>query len=334
MKKTTLISLMLVCVIILTGIIGSAVLAQDDEPIEPVEGAVLIIVPELSMMEVGASQETSIRSRTVLDVGETLRTDATGVALITWFYDGTETLLGPGSKLALNALSGDQTTAFTLDMSLEAGHMISGVGYRVQDNPDGRWTITTPKFTFRPIWGQFEVTVGEDGTTRLVVTEGRVEIQTDGEPRVVEENSFVVNGGDPQTLSEDGIVVNLDGVCTATANTNLNVRLGPNEATRRLDGVPAGQQFWVRSGTEGNIWVQVYFQTDPLDEEGHNYGWVFGPALTFDEATCANVVRAELAAVLFGGLGIDKDPLTNPDADLSREEVYMTVTAYYDGRFN
>lgn len=332
MKKSTFLSFSLVLAIIMMGIVGSVVLAQDDEPVDPVHGAVNIIIPELAMMEVGASSEISVRSATVLDVGETLRTDLTGVALITWFYDGTESVLGPGSKLTLNDLSGDQASAFVLDMSLEAGHLVSGVGYRVQDNPDGEWVVRTPKFDFSPARGQFDLMVDEDGTTRLIVTFGYVEILTGGDPVKVEANSFVVDGGSPQTLSDDGFLPNFESFCSATANTNLNLRLGPNEATRRLDSVDQGQQFWVRSSTEGNVWVQVFYQTDPLDEEGRNYAWVFGPAITIDEASCGTILRAPLASVLFGGLGIDKDPKINPDMDLSREDISGTATAIYSNQ--
>jgi len=306
----SILRLSLISVVVLVSLIGSGVWAQDDAP-QPVLGAINIIQPELFMTAPGAEEEEYLRGPSVFDVGESLRSDETGMALITWFYDGTESVLGPNSTLTLNNFSGDAKDAFVVDLTLEVGHLVAGMGGIANMSESGAFTVATPAFTVKLLRGQFELTVAEDGATTLVVTEGRVEASVEGGEPVAVDGGQVLTGtagaalGEAQDFANDGVSVNLTGVCTATAGTNINVRLAPNEDSRRLGGVPGGQVFWVRAGTEGNLWLQVYFQTDVIDEEGHNYGWVYGPAVTLDEAACVDLIRAPLDAQLYGGPGIE-----------------------------
>jgi hypothetical protein len=50
--------------------------------------------------------------------------------------------------------------------------------------------------------------------------------------------------------------------------------------------------------------AQVYYQTQPMTK-GHNYGWIYGPAVTLDAENCGTVLRAALVGELYGGLGVD-----------------------------
>ncbi|MBN1202081.1 MAG: hypothetical protein JXJ20_09515 [Anaerolineae bacterium] len=303
--KSSLVRLSLILAVMLTSLIGTTALAQEPQPIL---GAVNIIQPELFILEPGADEEGVIRSPTVFDPGEQLRTDATGNVLITWFYDGTETAVAPNTTLKLNDFSGDSSGAFVLDLEIVSGYIASGMGDIAAMSEEGAWTIKTPAFTVKPIKGQFEIMVDAEGKSTLVVSDGRVEASSDGNTITVNENQYLVGApGEAQTLSEDGITVALEGVCTATVGTNMNVRLAPSEDSRKLGSTPADQVLWAMAGTEGNVWLQVYFMTGVTDEEGHNYGWIYGPAATLDEATCAGLLRAPLVAHLYGGPGIDKD---------------------------
>jgi hypothetical protein len=303
--KIRILSLGLVLSMVLVGAVGSVALAQD----QPVLGAVNIIVPDLWVTPAEGGDEVVLSEASVLDPGEVLRTDETGVALVTWFYDGTESALGQDSSLKLNAFSGTADGAFVIDAELSYGHLTSGLGIVATEvSADGMMTITTPAFVVHPLRGEFELWVTKEGETTLIVTEGRVEVMVgDAEPFPVDENQYLVGApGVAETLSTDGITVNLGGVCTATTPTNLNIRLAPSEDSRRLDGAQAGQVFWVRSSTEGDLWLQVYFETAPDDEEGHNYGWIYGPAVQLDPDTCGAILRSALDGHLFGGPGVDK----------------------------
>jgi hypothetical protein len=305
LMKIRILSLGLVLSMVLVGVAGSVALAQD----QPVLGAINIIVPDLWVTPAEGGDEVVLGEASILDPGEVLRTDATGVALVTWFYDGTESALGQDSSLKLNAFSGDAGDAFVIDAELSYGHLTSALGtVATESAAGGTMTITTPAFVVHPLRGEFELWVTQEGETTLIVTQGRVEVMVgDAEPVPVDENQYLVGApGAAETLSSDGITVNLSGVCTATTPTNLNIRLAPNEDSRRLGGAQAGQVFWVRSSTEGNLWLQVYFQTAPDDEEGRNYGWIYGPAVQLDPDTCGAILRSALDGHLFGGLGVDK----------------------------
>jgi hypothetical protein len=287
----------------------STALAQDDTPTpEPlVLGAINIIVPQLYVTPAGGA-ETQLIAHSSFDPGETLRTDENGTGLVTWFYDGTESVLGPNSSLTLNDFSGEAIGAYVINLTLHSGHLVSGLGGIAADlSTGGSWTLATPAFNVKLLRGQFAVTVGDNGVTTLVVTEGRVEVTVgSGTPFPVDANQYLVStDGAVKMLSDDGVTPNLTGICTATATANLNIRLAPNQDSRRLGGVQTDQVFWVESGTEGNLWLQVYYQTPPEDEEGHNFGWVYGPAVTLDQAACADLMRAPLDARMYGGPGIE-----------------------------
>jgi len=295
----------LALILLLLSVVGTTVQAQDEPP-QPVLGALNIIVPELYMTPDGGTEGRLI-APTTFEAGETLRSDANGVGLLTWFYDGTESVIGPNSTLKLNGFSGDEDGEFLIDLELTAGHLVNGMGNVADAIEQGTWTVTTPAFTVKMLRGQFDVTVAEDGTTTLIVIDGRVEVTVEGsDPITIDEGQYLVSGGEPTTFTDDGVTVNLPVMCTVTANTNLNVRLAPNEDSRKLGGVSEGQVFWVHASTEGDLWLQVFYRTPEDDEEGHNVGWIYGPAGTLDAANCGQILRAPLDAMLFGGEGIDE----------------------------
>jgi hypothetical protein len=309
--KTRLLSLSLVLSLLLIGFGGTSALAQDEpeQPVQPVLGAINIVVPDVWVAPAGGGDEAVLSGPSSLDPGETVRTDEAGVALVTWFYDGTESTLGQGTSLTLNDFSGNANEDFVLDATLNVGHLMSELGTVATAAPaGGEMKITTPAFTVHPLSGQFELWATDAGDTTLAVTYGRVEVLVgDAAPFAVDANQYLVGApGAAEAISDDGITPNLTGVCTATTPVNLNIRLAPNEDSRRLGGAEAGQVFWVQSTTEGNLWLQVYFQTAADDEEAHNYGWIYGPAVQLDPDNCGTIVRAELDAHMFGGPGIDK----------------------------
>jgi hypothetical protein len=308
MKSLTL-RLSLIFSVVLVGLVGSAAMAQDDAPQGPVLGAINIIVPDLYVTPAGEN-ETRLIAPSVFDPGDTLRTSDAGVGLVTWFYDGTESALGQNSSLTLNEFSGDASEDYVIDATLNSGQLVTGLGdIAANVSANGVMTIDTPSFTVRPDSGQFELRVDEmSGETTLIVTDGKVDVLAgDAEAFPVEAGQYLVGApGVTQTISDDGVTPNIEGVCTAETPTNLNVRLAASEESRRLGGVQAGQVFWVRASTEGNLWLQVYYETQPDDEEGHNYGWIYGPAVTLNDETCGVLLRAPLPGMLYGGMGVDE----------------------------
>jgi hypothetical protein len=317
MKSRLLLSGLLV-VVLMIGAVGSS-MAQDDPPVEPVRGAINIIVADLFITPADGGDEVRLIEASIFDPGETLRTDENGVALITWFYDGTESAVGQSSRVTLNSFNGSATETYVIDMELHEGFMAGAVGAVIADvAEDGEWLIKTPAFTVRPLRGQFELSVSPEGDTRLIVTEGRVEVLVgDAAPFPVDENQYLVGApGAAEVLTTDGVTPNdaLSDICMATTPVNLNVRLAPNEDSRRLGFVEASQSMWVRAETEGGLWYQVYFTTAEDDEEAHNFGWVYGPAVELSGA-CDPLLRAALDGRMYGGFGVDEALGTAGESD-------------------
>jgi len=275
-------------------------------------GAINIIQPEIYLTP-SNGEEGRIGMPTTIAPGERLRTNRTGVALITWLRDGTETVLGPGTEIALERFAGDREAGFDVALTHTAGQLSLGIGDLGAAGGASVWRIATPAFEARLMQGRFELRVGADGQTTLAVIEGSADItRPGGEALRVSPHEFVTARpgevpNEAQPLSPDGVEVVLTGVCTGEARANVNVRLAPSESSRRLGGLVEGQRFWVRAATEGRLWLQIYYRTSEDDREAHNFGWVYGPIATLDEALCADLMRAPLDAQIFGGPGIGGD---------------------------
>jgi len=308
---------------VLSGAMGGVVWAQTDtsESAQSVRGAITVLVENVYVSQPGSSEETRA-GRAAFDPGETLRTDATGAVLISWFYDGTETVLAQNSRLTLNRLELNEGVG-VVEMTLQQGHLIAGVGHRISGESPGTFDITLPDAQVRLLEGHAEITVGAEGTSLIIVTFGRAEVRTGtGDPVTLVANEIFF-GGEKSTVTTDGVTPGtnraLDALCFTTANTNLVVRMYPSENSQRLGGVPSGQVLWVRAATDGNLWLQIAYATDPLQTDLFNYGWVYGPATTLGE-NCDILPRVDLNAQLYGGRGL-------PDSASGQSEAEQATPA-------
>lgn len=302
--------------------------AQEDTPAPALLAAVNIIVPELYRTPAGEENPTRVPAPTVLAEGDRLLTDATGVVLITWLNNGTETILDANTTLTVTHLAGIDATDAQVEIELSTGRVIAGAPALAEG---ARWHLTTPALGITPLAGRFDITVERDGTTQLIVTAGQVEVSgADGASHILAENEYLtVTPGDavpePAPLSSDGVSVNVEGVCTATAATNVNVRAAPSEESRRLGGVKAGEVLWVRAATGGNLWLNVYYKPARTAERSA-FGWIYGPAALLG-AHCETLLRAPLDSVLFDGPGIMQQGGGEAEAPAGEPEVSSTEIA-------
>ncbi len=303
--RQTLIRLSLV---LATGVLAIAVpraRAQEDTPAPALLAAVNIIVPELYRTSAGEDEPARIPAPTVLAEGDRLITDTSGVALITWINNGTETVVGNDTTITVTRLEGIDNTDASIEIDLTTGHLVAGMpgsGGAVA------WQLTTPALTVTLLDGRFDITVDRDGSTLIIVTAGQVQVRgASGEDVTLSANQYLHARPDgidePQQISQDGISVSMEGVCTATAATNVNVRIAPSEESRRLGGVKAGEVLWVRAATEGDLWLNIYYTPGETGIRSA-FGWIYGPAALLDEDDCDSVLRPPLDAVLFDGPGI------------------------------
>lgn len=287
--------------------------------------AINIIRPEIYLTPVG-EDERRIGMPTTLDAGESLRTGETGVALITWLPDGTEFVLGPGTKITLDHFGGNRESHMDVALHQDSGQLRMGIGAMGAGGSASAWRIVAPAFEARLFQGRFELHVSDSGQTTLIVTEGSAEIEQPGgdAPLPVGAHEFVTaQPGEPpagaERLSLDGVEVALTDVCTGEARANVNVRVAPSESSRRLGGLVEGQRFWVRAATEGRLWLQIYYRTSEDDFEAHDYGWVYGPIAALDEEHCDSLTAAPLDARIFGGHGAAGPRADEPAGEESEE---------------
>ncbi|HML23703.1 MAG TPA: hypothetical protein PKD09_18750 [Aggregatilinea sp.] len=302
----TLIRLSLVLATGVLALAGTPARAQQDTPAPALLAAVNIIVPELYRTAAGDGEPTRVPAPTVLAEGDRLITDTSGVALITWINNGSETVVGEDTTVTVTRLEGIDNTNAAIALDLAAGHLIAGMP---GSNGSVAWELTTPTLTVTLFDGRFDITVERDGSTLIIVTAGQVQVRgTGGDEFTLAANEFLTAGPDggidaPRDISDDGISVSLEGVCTATAATNVNVRAAPSEESRRLGGIKAGEVLWVRSATEGSLWLNIYYTPGETGIRSA-FGWIYGPAALLDEDDCDSILRAPLDAVLFDGPGI------------------------------
>lgn len=303
--QRTLICLSLVLATGVMALIGTPARAQEDTPAPALLAAVNIIVPELYRTGAGENEPIRIPAPTVLVEGDRLITDTTGVALITWINNGSETVVGEDTTVTITRLQGIDNTDAAIALDLATGHLVAGMP---GSNGDVDWQLTTPALTVTLLDGRFDITVERDGSTQIIVTAGQVQVRSASGDDVTLSANQSLNAdpgalGSPQQVSENGVSVSLEDVCTATAATNINVRAAPSEESRRLGGIKAGDVLWVRAATEGNLWLNVYYT--PGDTGARSaFGWIYGPAALLDEDDCDHVLRAPLDAALFDGPGI------------------------------
>jgi len=300
---------------------GPAIQAQ-----EPGRGAINIISPEIFLTPADGS-ETRIGMPTTISVGERLRTNETGVALITWLPDGTEFAVGPNTRLTLKEFDGDRESGFHVLIAQDSGQLRLGIGEIGAAGGASVWQVALPAFTVSLYQGRFELRVADDETSTLIVTEGRAEVGGTGPDALqVGPHEFVsVQVGAPlpaqaERLSPDGVEVNLADVCIGQAKANVNVRIAPSENSRRLGGLVEGQRFWVRAMTEGRLWLQIYYRTSEEDLAAHHYGWIYGPIVELDEQHCDSLLRAPLDAQIFGGPGAGHTSDEDDSADTGEAE--------------
>lgn len=127
----------------------------------------------------------------LLAVGDSLRTDSTGEALIAWPVYGRLAQVKPNTELHIHTLrAGDDdvelddssSAGLVLNLDLMQGHLL--VGGQVMDDP-AAITIQTPAFLARVRSTTFGIEAAPDGTTYLIVTAGEVEVERDGQIVVV-----------------------------------------------------------------------------------------------------------------------------------------------------
>ena len=118
-------------------------------------------------------QWIAVTGRAVVATGDSIRTDATGQAMIIWFDDGTLVELRPDTEIVINAFNGDPDgDQFVIETQIILGQVFNNVTHLV--NQDSRYTVVTPTMQAAVRGTTFGIDVQADSQSTIAVGAGIV----------------------------------------------------------------------------------------------------------------------------------------------------------------
>lgn len=230
-----------------------------------------------------------VRVETLIGPGDVIRTDDTGRARITFFTDGAQVDLEPGTEYRIVEFSGNEEE-FTLTVEVLVG--ITRQQFERLVGQGSSYKVITPGAEMTVRGTDFSIRVEGDGRSSVLTHTGLVEAADAGEAAEVPPDyglraavgarlSDVV----PATTFEelDFALDGCPGSFTTDADVNLNVRLGPGIQFDRVGTIPPPNITNIIGVNESGGWYRIPFR------EG--YGWVNSVAMAVDlDPVCALAV--------------------------------------------
>jgi hypothetical protein len=264
--------LVLIGFVLLT--VVSSTLAQDTQTQNELAATLEVLSAGVEMQRVNTVNWIPLRVEAVVGVGDTLRTDATGRARITFFADGTDTELLPNTEYRINAFSGDES-AFRISAEVILGQTAQRLSRLLDANSS--YDITTPAMSLVARGTQFAIRVEDGGRSAMLVQEGDV----NADAAAVESSASVPPGFGVRTAVGEAVSdvvaartfaeldAALDGcsvTLTTTDDVSLNVRDGASVDQPRIGFVEARAVTTTFGTTESGGWYRIRF--------GDGFGWV------------------------------------------------------------
>ncbi|MFZ4827638.1 MAG: SH3 domain-containing protein [Phototrophicaceae bacterium] len=226
----------------------------------------------VSVRRVDTQDFIPVQVEAIVGVGDTIRTDESGRARITFFADGTETVLLSSTEYRIDVFEGT-TDQFTLTVSVLAGQTEQRLN-RLLD-AGSSYDVVTPGVNLVARGTVFKIRVEGNGRSAMLVTEGNVDAST-GESTASVPPLFGIRSEVGASVSDvvradnfEQLDAALDG-CSATLATTddvrLNVRLGPNVDMPRVGTVEASDVTNFLGVNESGEWYRIAFRG--------GYGWV------------------------------------------------------------
>ena len=214
-----------------------------------------------------------VTRESIVGVGDSIRTDSTGRARITFFETGSDIEITPDSEIRINDYSGDDQAGYQTSLQVLAG--ITRQQVQRFANPASSFEVITPGMAMTVRGTDFDVRVEDTGRSALITGEGDVGASADQvvvpvlegfgvRSEVGEDLSPVI----PATSFEE-LDAGLDGFAATFASegdVRLNVRLGPGkdfqyvgsilpEAIESIYGTDASGEWYRIAFREGFGWV-------------------------------------------------------------------------------
>jgi hypothetical protein len=239
----------------------------------------------VTVQRFNTSNPIAVRVEAIVGVGDTITTDATGRARITFFADGTSSELEPNTVYRIEEFTGSDET-FILRVSVLIGQTTQQLKRAL--DAGSRYEIDTPGMTLAARGTTFAIRVEDTGRSAMLVQEGTVQAGA-------EENSTAVPQEFGVRSTEDGLsdVVRastfsqldsaIDG-CSVNISTSddvsLNVRVGPAVENEQIGYVSASEITLALGVSASGDWYRIAFEDQ--------FGWVLSSSATVDPA-CAGL---------------------------------------------
>jgi Bacterial SH3 domain/FecR protein len=239
----------------------------------------------------GTEEFVAVTQESLVGVGDTIQTDETGRARITFFANGVDTEVLPGSIFVIDAFEGSEDQ-FNISITLLLGQTTQRIERAL--DVGSRYTINSQGMEMAVRGTVFAVRVEPSGRSAIIVQRGAVAVAGKDAPANVPEAErvnqvpagFGIRAEAAKGLSDvvkattfGQLDAALDG-CAAVINTEgdvvLNVRTGPGLNFPRIGTLENGTLQQIMGVTETTQWYRVRFN--------NWFAWIFAPALRLDTA--------------------------------------------------
>jgi hypothetical protein len=274
MRKLILLILLTACIVGFSGHVHA-----DDNLVASLE----TLNDGVSVQRAGTLGFVAVKKETLVGVGDSIKTDSNGQARITFFANGTDTTVLPGTEFRIDSFSGSEDQ-YQLAVTVVVGQTES----RVQKLLDSgsSYQINSSGMEMAVRGTVFAVRVEQSGRSATIVEQGLVKTKSSGSASM---NADIPAGYGVRTDKNKGLsdVVKaanfkqldsaLDG-CGALIQTIgdvvLNVRLGPGLNFQRIGELETRRLEKVIGETETTQWYRIPYRG--------GFAWVFAPALKLD----------------------------------------------------
>jgi hypothetical protein len=277
MRRHALSFILIVALLVTSIVVRQSQAAENDlvASLETLEG-------QVSVKRFDTQEFVTVAKESLIGVGDTIKTNGTGTARITFFANGVETDVLPNSEFRIDVFNGSEDQ-YTLSVSVLVGQTVQRVTKLLDSGSS--YTINSTGLEMAVRGTVFDVRVENSGRSATIVRDGAV---TTTNPGASDEASvpagYGVRAEAGQGLSDVVPATNfaeldssLDG-CTGVINTlydfRLNVRLGPSLQFARIGSLDTSIQIKLLGSTKTGEWFRIEFK--------NSYGWIYAPAVAID----------------------------------------------------
>jgi len=228
----------------------------------------------VEVQRVNTVNPIKIEIASVVGVGDIVRTNETGEARITFFADGTDTVIMPNSEYRILAFEETGEAEFVLSVEVIVGQTVQRLNRVLGAN--STYDVQTPGMTLAARGTEFDIRVEDNGRSAMLVTEGMVNAGSDDSENSEVPAAFGIRAPRNGELSDVVLASSfaqldsaLDG-CSASVtmldDVSINVRTGPSTELEQVGIIaPTDIDLFLGVSTSGD-WYRIPFEDD--------FGWI------------------------------------------------------------